>query len=455
MGKVEDTAIVSQVPSEHLPLLSPAAPSTTYLTQEEVVQQASTAPWPGLRKALLYLLGVVFACMLSMAILLLLRMPRPRPPLAWWQKSSFYRLPPTSFPDSNGDGYGDLAGVSCQLDQLLGLSIQALVLGPILEGDLANLSSLLPAHGSLEQLQALANDGRKRGVRILLELPTLEENLDRILEDNQTDQHLKGAMQFWQAQGVHGFLVPKDPAWLLDAVLNAWSELDSEMQTDRGEERVLIVLDKSQSCNISRWVPSNVILACHLLEVESNLSAQALAQRVEEGTLRHPGTPWPGWMVPRGLPLVADLGEMLGVLLLSLPGVPLLQGGAGSPVPLDNELTKGSSNGHPLANLYRSLLALRANSFALRGVDFVSLPLADHSEDIFAYLRPGSCSDILVFLNLGSRPCQLNLNQLSIPAPAKVLFSTYPEPQKEISLVLVRLMPHQAVLLQVPRGYRP
>lgn len=113
MGKVEDMVILTRAPSERLPLLGQAAPSSpTYLSQEEVVQQASAAPWPGLRRALVCLLVALYASLLSMAVLLLLTMPRPPPPLAWWQKASFYHLPPASFPDSNGDANGDLTGES-------------------------------------------------------------------------------------------------------------------------------------------------------------------------------------------------------------------------------------------------------------------------------------------------------------------------------------------------------
>ncbi|CAI5780700.1 4F2 cell-surface antigen heavy chain-like [Podarcis lilfordi] len=454
MGKAEDVVLTSQVPSESIPLLGHALPSPTYLSQEEVVQQAGSAPWPGVRKALLCLLGALFACLLALAVLLLVTMPRPRPPLVWWQKASFYHLPAASFPDSDGDGQGDLEGVRCQLDQLLAFSIQALVLGPILESDLANLSRILPAHGSQEQLGALVDVGKKEGLRILLELPVWEEELDSPAKHNWTHQLLKGAFQFWQALGVHGFLVGKDPAWRLEAVLDAWSELGAQTKPDRGQEKVLIVLDESERCNISCWVPDSVILSCRLLGAERNLTAQGLAQRVE-GALGHPQVAWPGWMVPWGSPLKAGLGQMLGVLQLTLPGVPLLQGGEGSPVPMQNASTEGSSDRALLENLHRSLLTLHASSFALHGVDYIPLPLAGHSEDVFAFLRPGSCSAILVVLNLGPRPLQLILSQLNFLVPAKVLFSTHPEPQRESNVDRVRLTPHQAVLLQVPRGRGP
>ncbi|XP_025024088.1 4F2 cell-surface antigen heavy chain-like [Python bivittatus] len=451
MGKAEDSATLG--PSEHRPLLGKADLSTTYLSQEEVAEQGSAAPWPGLRQALIGLWGGLFACMLALAVVLLLTLPWPRPPLGWWQKATFYHLPPSSFPDSNGDGWGDLAGVRQELDQLVALSIQALVLGPILAGRGANLSQIVPAHGSLAQLQALAIDGHKRGIRILLELPIWEEEMGVTAVSNQTVQHLKEALQFWQSEGVHGFLVAKDPAWRLVTVLKAWSALGGQRRPDPREERALMVWDQSGSCRASHGMPSRVLLTCHLPGAQTNLSARALL-RLVQGSQQLSGAPWPSWAVPRGLSPIGGLGEMLGVLLFTLPGAPLVQGGARSPLPLEYGLMEGKPSRAPLAALYQSLLALRAKSFSLHDPDLALLPLPSHAEDLVAFLRPGACSSLLVILNLRLQPCQLSLEELGFPGRAKVVLSTHPTPQKGASVETVRLVPQQAVLLQVPRGYR-
>lgn len=57
------------------------------------------------------------------------------------------------------------ADVRHDLDWFLASSIQVLVLGPVLEGDGANLSRICPTYGSLEQLQGLVEDGRKQGMK--------------------------------------------------------------------------------------------------------------------------------------------------------------------------------------------------------------------------------------------------------------------------------------------------
>lgn len=116
---------------------------------------------------------------------------------------------------------------------------------------------------------------------------------------------------------------------------------------------------------------------------------------------------------------------------------------------------EGEPRRAPLAALYQSLLALHAKSFSLHNTDFTLLPLPSHAEDLVAFLRPGACSSLLVILNLGRQPTQLRLTDLGFPGWAKVVLSTHATPQEEAKVEMVSLVPQQALLLQVPRGYQP
>ncbi|ABY24805.1 alpha-glucosidase [Renibacterium salmoninarum ATCC 33209] len=49
---------------------------------------------------------------------------------AWWQDAVIYQIYPRSFADGNGDGMGDLAGVTSRLDYLKTLGIDAIWLSP-------------------------------------------------------------------------------------------------------------------------------------------------------------------------------------------------------------------------------------------------------------------------------------------------------------------------------------
>ena len=51
----------------------------------------------------------------------------------WWHKATIYQIYPKSFMDSNGDGIGDLKGITSKLDYLQKLGITALWLSPVYE----------------------------------------------------------------------------------------------------------------------------------------------------------------------------------------------------------------------------------------------------------------------------------------------------------------------------------
>ena len=49
----------------------------------------------------------------------------------WWRGAIFYQVYPISFMDTDGDGFGDLAGVTSQLDYIAGLGVDAIWLSPV------------------------------------------------------------------------------------------------------------------------------------------------------------------------------------------------------------------------------------------------------------------------------------------------------------------------------------
>ena len=48
----------------------------------------------------------------------------------WWKEAVVYQIYPRSFKDSNGDGIGDLNGITSKLDYIQGLGVDVLWLGP-------------------------------------------------------------------------------------------------------------------------------------------------------------------------------------------------------------------------------------------------------------------------------------------------------------------------------------
>ena len=50
----------------------------------------------------------------------------------WWRGAAIYQIYPRSFADSNGDGIGDLPGITRRLDHVASLGVDAIWLGPVL-----------------------------------------------------------------------------------------------------------------------------------------------------------------------------------------------------------------------------------------------------------------------------------------------------------------------------------
>src|SRR5262245_5953352 len=81
---------------------------------------------------------------------------------AWWRDAVIYQIYPRSFQDSDGDGVGNLAGITERLDYLRALGVDALWLSPIFPSpmrdfgyDVADYTAISPEFGTLEDFRAL------------------------------------------------------------------------------------------------------------------------------------------------------------------------------------------------------------------------------------------------------------------------------------------------------------
>jgi len=81
----------------------------------------------------------------------------------WWHEAVIYQIYPRSFQDSDGDGVGDLRGITQRLDHLAWLGVDAFWLSPIYPSPLADFGYDVSAHtdvdpqlGTLEDFDELA-----------------------------------------------------------------------------------------------------------------------------------------------------------------------------------------------------------------------------------------------------------------------------------------------------------
>ncbi len=103
-------------------------------------------------------------------------MPQPAPP-QWLADGVIYEIYPQSFADSNGDGVGDLRGVIDHLDYLAWLGIDTIWFNPCFASpfrdagyDVSDYLRIAPRYGTNDDMVALVEAARDRGVRVLLDL---------------------------------------------------------------------------------------------------------------------------------------------------------------------------------------------------------------------------------------------------------------------------------------------
>jgi oligo-1,6-glucosidase len=95
----------------------------------------------------------------------------------WWKEVVVYQLYPRSFQDSNGDGVGDLKGISSRLDYLKSLGVGAVWLNPIYASpnddngyDISNYRQIMPEFGTMQDFDALLKGMHQRGLKLVMDL---------------------------------------------------------------------------------------------------------------------------------------------------------------------------------------------------------------------------------------------------------------------------------------------
>jgi len=95
----------------------------------------------------------------------------------WYKNAVFYEISVRAYKDSNGDGIGDLPGLTEKLDYLQALGVDCLWLMPIYPSplrddgyDIADYYGIASEYGSLDDLRALIAAAHQRGIRIITDL---------------------------------------------------------------------------------------------------------------------------------------------------------------------------------------------------------------------------------------------------------------------------------------------
>lgn len=97
--------------------------------------------------------------------------------MEWWKKSVVYQVYPRSFKDTDGDGIGDIKGVTEKLDYLKDLGIDVIWLSPVFESpqddngyDISDYRKIWSTFGTNEDMYELIEEAHNRDIKIVMDL---------------------------------------------------------------------------------------------------------------------------------------------------------------------------------------------------------------------------------------------------------------------------------------------
>ena len=149
----------------------------------------------------------------------------------WWRTAVIYQVYPRSFADADGDGIGDIPGITSKLDHFVDLGVDAIWLSPFYRSpqadagyDVADYREVDPLFGTNDDFEALLAGAHERGLKVIADL----------VPNHTSDEHAwfqaalaagpgspeRARYLFREGQGEHGELPPNNwksifggPAW--------------------------------------------------------------------------------------------------------------------------------------------------------------------------------------------------------------------------------------------------
>ena len=214
---------------------------------------------------------------------------------AWFKHAVFYQVDVHSFQDSNGDGTGDLKGVTQHLDYIHSLGVDAVVLQPLAATGAASQAAPIDASlGTLDDLDDLTRQASRLKIRILIELPTPDAALAR----------------FWLTRGIAGLYIPGDTA-ASAAALQAIRKLLAGYVGQR-----ILITDAGSTDSAPARSTNELVLDRVLLQAAGSPVSTQLRQALDQSqSLVRTGTPIFAVSTPAGTGADAARAVVAAILL--------------------------------------------------------------------------------------------------------------------------------------------
>lgn len=125
----------------------------------------------------------------------------------WWKESVIYQIYPRSYADSNGDGIGDLNGITSKLDYLKTLGIDVIWLSPVYKSpnddngyDISDYEAIMDEFGTMEDFDRMLAEAHARGIKIVMDLVVNHTSDEHkwFLESRSSKDNPKRDYYFWR-----------------------------------------------------------------------------------------------------------------------------------------------------------------------------------------------------------------------------------------------------------------
>jgi len=148
--------------------------------KEDLLRFSQTPFWKRLRLACLVIFWFAWLGLLTAVITLTVILPRCKsePENTWWQTGNLYQIYVRSFKDSNGDGIGDINGITNKLDYLKSINTDAVILSSFYKGqagerdfgyELTDHKDVDPIYGTLEDFDIFLKKAHNAGIKVVID----------------------------------------------------------------------------------------------------------------------------------------------------------------------------------------------------------------------------------------------------------------------------------------------